>query len=101
MPATYAAACAALAELPDLPIASVLDIGAGTGAASLAARDRFPTIAEITMIERDPALSEVARAWLPTAHATAAELSCVRELRPHDLVIAAYSLGEIPGNLTA
>jgi ribosomal protein RSM22 (predicted rRNA methylase) len=71
---------------------SVLDIGAGTGAASLAVRAWFPDAA-ITMVERDPAFAEVARLLLPDA----AVLNCklAFPLPPSDLVIAAYSLGEI------
>src|SRR4051794_38526855 len=67
MPATYAAARAALDELPDLPIATILDAGAGSGAASLAALDRFPDVREFTLIERDPSLAGTAREWLPEA----------------------------------
>ena len=65
MPATYAAACAVLREsAPPLgPIVSILDAGAGTGAASLAARGHFPDAA-VTMIERDSAFTAAARHWL-------------------------------------
>src|SRR6267154_5491868 len=64
MPATYAAAYAVLGEvrqrLATTSVTSVLDIGAGTGAASLAARAWFPDAA-ITMVERDATMAEMAR----------------------------------------
>ena len=99
MPATYAAARAALDEVPGLPIASILDIGAGSGAASLAAGERFDSARELTLIERDPSLADAAREWLPDARIHAADLASMREFPPHDLVIAAYSLGEIESDL--
>jgi ribosomal protein RSM22 (predicted rRNA methylase) len=96
MPATYAASYAVLAEvqtrLPSNSVSSVLDIGAGTGAASLAARAWFPDAA-ITMLERDSAFAQVARLALPDATVRQGDLAF--PLPPHDLVVAAYSLGEI------
>jgi ribosomal protein RSM22 (predicted rRNA methylase) len=95
MPATYAAARAALDELPPMEVNSILDIGAGTGAAALAARERFPGAREITLIERDPSLADAAREWLSEARVLTADVAALRELPPHDLVIAAWSIGEI------
>ena len=95
MPATYAAAHAVLGELRGLEIASVLDIGAGTGAASLAACEMFPGSTRITLIERDPTLTETALSFLPGATAVHADLARMAEFPPHDLVIAAWSLGEL------
>ena len=96
MPATYAAAYTVLREvrqrLGTKSVSSVLDIGAGTGAASLAARAWFPDAA-ITMVERDSSFAEAAQQFLPDAVRQTLDLS--RPLPPHDLVIAAYSLGEI------
>jgi ribosomal protein RSM22 (predicted rRNA methylase) len=96
MPATYAATYSALRELPNgLPqIESVLDIGAGTGAASLAARALFPQ-AKVTMVERDGALAKEARALVPGAEIIAADAARIERFPERDLVIAAYSLGEI------
>lgn len=96
MPATYAAAHAVLSEvrrrLGQGSVSSVLDLGAGAGAASLAARAWFPEAA-ITMVERDGALAEVARQFLPD---TEVRITDVRGFSTeHDLIIAAYSLGEI------
>jgi ribosomal protein RSM22 (predicted rRNA methylase) len=100
MPATYAAAYTVLREarlrLGAMNVASVLDIGAGTGAASLAARAWFPN-ASITMVERNAAFAEVARQLVPEAVAQVVDVP--RQLPPHDLVIAAYSLGEIRESL--
>lgn len=92
MPATYAATYSALAQLPPLEIASVLDAGAGTGAASLAAREFFAA-ASLTMVERDRGFAEASREWLPDAEARI-EDARTASLPRRDLVIAAYSAGE-------
>jgi len=105
MPATFAAAHAVLRELRERlgarPISSVLDIGAGAGAASLAARACFPAIEAITMVERDAALAAAAGQWLPEAALMLEDVTRVKPLPPHDLVIAAYSLGEIAEPMAA
>jgi ribosomal protein RSM22 (predicted rRNA methylase) len=99
MPATFAAAHAVLRELRERlgarPISSVLDIGAGAGAASLAACECFPEARTITMVERDPALAAAAHQWLPEAAVMLEDVARIKTLPPHDLVMAAYSLGEI------
>lgn len=92
MPATYAAAQMVLREIHG-PVGTILDVGAGTGAASLAARGYFP-LAGLTLIERDPAFVAAARQWLPDVEVVAADVTQLRPIPPHDLVIAAYSLGE-------
>jgi ribosomal protein RSM22 (predicted rRNA methylase) len=98
MPATYAAARAVLREthrlLGSREISSVLDIGAGSGAASLAALEEYPAAA-VTLVDRDPALLEAAREWLPQARAMAEDATRTASLEPHDLVILAYSAGEM------
>jgi len=96
MPATYAAARAVLGELRGMEIASVLDVGAGTGAAALAAREIFPNAEKVMLIERDPALADTALSFLPGAAAIHADLGRMTTLPAHDLVVAAWSLGEIP-----
>jgi len=94
MPATYAATHAVLREvrarMDEMAIESVLDAGAGTGAASLAARESWGQTTRITMIERDGAFIEAARQWLPDARILADDLTRVENLPPHDLVMAAY-----------
>jgi len=102
MPATYAAAYAVLREVSARigPIGSVLDAGAGTGAASLAARAHFPD-ASITLVERDSAFAAAARQWLPGAALIPADITRIDALPPHDLVIAAYSLGEFGAAMAA
>ena len=105
MPATFAAAHAVLDELRKRlgarPISSVLDIGAGAGAASLAARECFPEASTITLVERDSALAAAAREWLPEAAIMMEDVTRIATLPPHDLVMAAYSLGEIAEPLAA
>jgi ribosomal protein RSM22 (predicted rRNA methylase) len=96
MPATYAAAYPVLREVRERlgSVDTFLDAGAGTGAASLAARAWFPD-AVITMVERDAALAAESRAWLPDAELLARDFTA--GLPERDLVIAAYSLGEAGG----
>ena len=94
MPATYAAAHAVICELEDCSITSLLDVGAGAGAASLAAQSWFPMLEAITLIERDNELAGVARGLLPKAQIRVENFLRLAQFPPHDLVIAAYSLGE-------
>ncbi len=100
MPATYAAAHAVLGEvrrmLGERAVATVLDIGAGAGAATLAARQWFPN-AGLTLIERHGAVAEAAREWLPDATILKSDATRMENLPPHDLVMAAYSVAEMGG----
>ena len=101
MPATYAAAHAALGEISaHLAVSTILDVGAGTGAASLAARTYFPE-ASITLLERDAAFAAASRQFLPDAAIMPSDVARVNPLPPHDLVIAAYSLGEFGAELAS
>ena len=102
MPATYAAARAVLREVTARigAVRSILDAGAGTGAASLAAREYYPD-ASITLVERDPSFAAAARHWMPEATLLANDIARIDTLPPHDLVIAAYSLGEIGADVAA
>ena len=96
MPATYAAAHSVLREIQELPIASLLDIGAGPGAAALAAQHWFPQLDRITLIERDAAFADVAQELLPGSEIRRENFLRVPEFPIRDLVVAAYSLGESP-----
>ena len=100
MPATYAAAYPVMREVRARigEVSSVLDVGAGTGAASLAARQWFPQ-ASLTLIERDAAMSDAARLWLPDARIISADATQIPTFQPHDLVIASYSFGEFKTRL--
>jgi ribosomal protein RSM22 (predicted rRNA methylase) len=95
MPATYAAAYAVLREVRARigPVGSLLDAGAGTGAAALAAREHFPEAA-LTLLERQGAPAEAARQWLPEAKFVSGDMARMGALPPHDMVMACYSLGE-------
>jgi ribosomal protein RSM22 (predicted rRNA methylase) len=99
MPATYAASYMVLREVRSRlgPVETILDVGAGTGAASLAARECFPE-ARLTLLEQQSALLDAAREWLPDAEFRTGDASAVR---PASLVIAAYSMGEFGEALAA
>jgi ribosomal protein RSM22 (predicted rRNA methylase) len=92
MPATYAASYMVLQELRVRlgPVESILDVGAGSGAASLAASMCFPE-ARIALLEQQPGMAEFARDLLPAAEVRIGDASAVR---PASLVIAAYAMGE-------
>lgn len=98
MPATYAAARMVLGEVGARigEVRTILDVGAGAGAASIAAREVFPK-ASITMIEREPAMAAAARRFVPDAELIADDVARMAALPPHDLVIACYSFGEFGG----
>lgn len=104
MPATYAAVRAALAQLPDLAPASLLDVGGGTGAAAWAALDRWPTLVQVRVLDRSRAALDLGRRLAATASWPALRSAQwlphdVRDGLPEggaDVLTAAYLLTELP-----
>ncbi len=112
MPATFAACVAAMSATADLipgfRPATLLDVGAGTGAASWAATSVWPSLDELTLVEREPTAIALGRrlAAAPSdgamAGATWLEADATTGLsRQADLVIAAYVLGEMDDDAQA
>jgi len=108
MPATFAACAAVFAAVakvvPDFVPASLLDVGAGTGAASWAAVAQWPGIAAVTMLDRNPALRSLARKLadggpLMIAEILGGDLSADKPKA--DLVVASYVLAELPEDQAA
>ncbi len=99
----FAATCAAAARvfghvrqtLPAGSIASLLDLGAGAGASTLAARAVFPALRQYTLIEAAPDFASAARRLLPEAAISVRNLRHIDAFPGHDLVVAGYSLGEL------
>ncbi len=110
MPATFAAARAVCAEIrrlaPETPINSLLDLGAGTGAAAWAAVEVFDELRQITLVEQDRELIRLGKRLAESSERAALrdgdwqrrDLTNCTEFAEHDLVVCSYSLGEIePG----
>jgi ribosomal protein RSM22 (predicted rRNA methylase) len=103
MPATYAASAAVFARLaevmPGFALASLLDVGAGTGAASWAAVTEWPGLQAVTMLEPNPALRDLARRLAEQGPLEKAEFVSgnLEVSKPKaDLVVASYVLAELP-----
>lgn len=95
-PATYAAAVAMWTEVRgrmSQPVRSIVDIGAGCGAATLAAFEVFGEM-EATLIELDAEMTAAGREILPSAKWIRADVRST-ELPAADVVIAAYAIGEM------
>ncbi len=108
MPATFGAVCASLeatlatlSEEDTASLSTVLDLGAGTGAASLAVSAYLPSV-NITAVEREREMLSVGRrltedcniVWeLSDAVAYARQLSM--EGKTYDVVIASYMTNEM------
>ena len=104
MPATYAACSAVFARLmevaPDLVPASLLDVGAGTGAASWAAVTAWPQIGSLTMLDHNAALRTLARGLaeagppaLANAEMLGGDLGLVEAKA--EMIVASYVLAEL------
>jgi ribosomal protein RSM22 (predicted rRNA methylase) len=112
MPATYAAAHAVLTEIhermPDASVETVLDLGAGPGTASWVAGDVFPMAREFELLERDRAFADLGKSLAAESESSALQLATwkntdiggAKSLSPHDLVIFAYSIGEVKASET-
>ena len=107
MPATFAAVSAALHETmkrcPDFEPASLIDVGAGPGTASLAASGMLPKLQHVTLLDHNAAFLALAREIGSQSPAAAIRMATIEEaditrLGPAqnaDLVIAAYSMVEL------
>ncbi len=101
-PATYAAAVAVLRRLaeqrPGWEPRSLLDVGAGLGTSSWAARAVWPGLERVVLVEAEPAMVALGRELDSDARAewVAGELRPMAE--EFDLVLAAYVLNELPPN---
>jgi ribosomal protein RSM22 (predicted rRNA methylase) len=96
-PATYAAAAAVFRQValqrPDWQPYSLLDVGAGPGVAAWAAREAWPSLEELTLVEIEPEMIAAGRELLPDARWLAGDVSTASV--PAELVIVSYVLGEL------
>lgn len=111
MSATYAASAATLGELaarfPGWAPRSLLDVGAGLGAVLWAATTTWDRIASADLVEVSPAMLALGRQLaahsshpaLTTAHWLQSDLAGAWPSQRHDLVTAAYVLGELSATL--
>lgn len=104
LPATYAAASAALAQVPDAhlqDIHSVLDLGSGPGTATWALKERWPLLNEATFLESEPEMLGHAQALAGAYPDFKVSMrpgdlqTRLAEAEPHDMVILAYVLSEL------
>ncbi len=109
MPATYAAALAALeeslaaCEKLKMEIRAVVDCGAGTGAATWAAAQLF-ALKSVTCLEREEAMRAVGsrlmrEGGMPQAIWAGCDLTDSAPLPSGDLVIEGYMLGELRADM--
>lgn len=106
MPATFAAVRMALTHLadavPDLDPASLLDVGAGTGASVWAARDVFENLSAATLLEQSAHARSVGTGLLRQAGIPGVAWQDWRlgaasgALPPADLATCSYVIGELP-----
>jgi ribosomal protein RSM22 (predicted rRNA methylase) len=96
-PATYAAAAAVFRQVavqrPDWRPRSLLDAGAGPGVAAWAAREAWPSLAELTLVEVEPEMVAAGRELLPGARWLTGDVSAATG--EADLVVVSYVLGEL------
>lgn len=112
MPATHAAVARvlrhALDVAPDLPTASLLDLGGGTGAAAWAVADAVDDLEHVEVVDGSADALALGRRLgqhgpppLAGARWTHRDLAAGASLPAADLVTVSYVLGELPGELPA
>jgi ribosomal protein RSM22 (predicted rRNA methylase) len=85
------------ARAPGLPApATLLDLGAGCGAATLAALAHFPSLVTTSAIEPLAPLAALGQQFLPGTIWRRTRFEAALPFAAHDLVWASYSLGELP-----
>ena len=104
MPATFGAVSTALRhtlDCFDAPIATVLDVGAGTGAATWAVHEALECPLDITCLEREEAMIRLGSGLMAEDEALSRarwvrhDLAAAPVSHKADLVIASYALNEL------
>jgi ribosomal protein RSM22 (predicted rRNA methylase) len=111
MPATYAAVRAAIAMASShLPTdarqpTSLIDVGAGTGAATIAAIDAWRSLTDVTMVEANPAMAALGRDLIASTGVTPRldprDVTRIAALPAAELVIMSYVLVELTADRAA
>jgi ribosomal protein RSM22 (predicted rRNA methylase) len=112
LPATYAACAAVFAEAarmaPAFAPRSLLDAGAGTGAASWAASEAWPGLASVAWLDASPPFLALAAqlaadgpSALRTAETRRGDLTGAGPWPKADVVVASYALAEIAADKQA
>ena len=104
LPATFAAISRVfelVAEVaPDFEPQSLLDVGAGPGTASWAAVEAWPSLAQVTLVERDSRFADMAAGFLTASSHVALSAAQIERADmaklegKAELVVAAYVLAE-------
>lgn len=96
LPGTLAAISSVLKRIPNADsLKTLLDLGAGPGTGLLAAHAVLPGLRAATLVEADPQFIALGKTLVPElANWQQNALPC--PLKPHDLVLMSYSLGEMP-----
>lgn len=106
LPATYAAICEVLQQLKartPLEPKTLLDLGAGPGTGMWATCEQYPQLQQISLIEKDRELAEIGKRLAAESHHEAIrdaswqlqDLEQIKQLKPHDLILFSYSIGEL------
>lgn len=107
MPATFAANVRVLGEIkrlaPDVPITSLLDLGAGPGTSAFAAAEIFPALFRVTSVEGNRSLMELGqRLSRQSRHSALRDSVWIQQnlksgltFDRHDLVVISYALNEL------
>jgi len=101
LPATYAANVHVFREVarltPELEPATLLDLGAGPGTATWAARQLWPELSRVTLIEANSEFLQLGSRLLngDGIDWREADVSSMPEFPAADLVVLAYAIGEL------
>lgn len=92
MPATFAAAYKVLGNVPG-KVRHLLDLGAGPGTVSWAAKELFPELEKLTLIEKSPEAITLGKELMPNAEWIQQSLN--GPIPSADVAVLSYVIGEL------
>ncbi len=102
MPATYAANAFVFQQIrramPECELEDMLDLGCGPGTAMWAAREVWPALRSVTLVDSNRELIELGgnlSSGLPNLQWDVADISSLERFPSSDLVVLSYALGEL------